>query len=324
MGHVRAMAPKHTFWMYVALAAAILAACLVEFLATAVRPAEAAFPGQNGNIAFTCHCQTSYLELFTINANGSNQTRLTNNRGVHDGDPAFSPDGRKIAFESDRSGNFDIFTMSAAGTHVHRVTTSINNDEDPSWSPNGTKIAFASTRNGNTDIYVSNLARSSIVRLTTSRQADSAPAWSPKGRKIAFVKGCCDVRSDIAVMDAARESETNRPTVLTTSGYDPVWSPDGTKIAFVSSRKNVGSDVYVMNADGSHERRLTSLLFNEVSPTWSPDGRKLAFMSIRGRDTNWQIYVMDAAPESEANRPKWISSHPLISYLSPDWGVQPQ
>jgi len=243
---------------------------------------------------------------------------------VNNGDPAFSPDGKKIAFESDRSGSFDIFTMSATGTHVHRVTTSRSTDEDPAWSPNGTKITFASTRNGNTDIYVSNLARSSIFRLTTSPRAESAPAWSPDGKKIAFTQGCCDLRSDISVLDAARESETNRPKLLTTSGIDPVWSPDGTKIAFVSFRINGDIGVYVMNADGSHETLLTtSTLYAEASPTWSPDGKKIAFISHRGGDSEWQIYVMDAAPESATNRPMRISSNPRISHFRPDWGVKP-
>ncbi len=278
-------------------------------LTEAVRPADAVFPGHNGKIAFE---GSGRSDVFVMNPDGSDLVNLTeSDHFVYDGKPAFSPNGRKIAFASDRSGTKDIFTMSADGTHQHRVTITDNGPEtDPAWSPEGKRIAFTSYRNGNTDIYVINRDRSGLRRLTTSPGGDREPAFSPDGTKIVFERG-----GEIWKMKAARESETNRAQRLTTNGptiyeWDPVWSPDGTKIAFVSTRDAAFEgdyDIYVMNADGSDQTRLTNARGGDSDPAWSPDGTKIAFSGFREGTSSSEIYVMDAAPESETNLPKRLT-----------------
>jgi Tol biopolymer transport system component len=224
MRHLSAtMRAKHTLWMCVALAAAIVAAFLVVVLGTPTKRAEAAFPGKNGKIAFEKDpngpgCEPLYCdaEIVTMKANGDNKTPLTNNDSVWDYDPAFSSNGRKIAFERHpRDGSIDIFTMSANGTHKKQVTRSETSDLDPAWSPDGTKIAFSSLRNGNYDIYVINQDGTGLTRITTAPGGDFKPTWSPDGTRIAFQRS-----NKIQVMNAARESETNRPQRLTTAGGD--------------------------------------------------------------------------------------------------------
>jgi Tol biopolymer transport system component len=232
MRHLSAtMAAKNTLWMYVALAAAILAAWLVVVLATPTKPAEAAFPGKNGKIAFVSRLDSG-REILTMKPNGDNKTILTNNDHVDNFDPAFSPNGKKIAFSSPRGlSSGDIFTMSANGTDIKRVTKSESSDIDPAWSPDGTKIAFSSLRNGNFDIYVINKDGSGLTRITTSPQGDFQPAWSPDGTKIVFWGKTLvpNVHSKgIYVMKAAPESETNRPKRLTGDRFDsfsPDWQP---------------------------------------------------------------------------------------------------
>jgi Tol biopolymer transport system component len=305
--------------MCVALAAGIVAAFLVVVLATPTKRAEAAFPGNNGKIAFV-----KGSEIATIEANGDNQTRLTKNR-EDDSEPVFSANGKKIAFESDRSGdrsgNLDIFTMSADGTDKKNVTRSLRSESDPTWSPDGNRIAFDATRKGNLDIYVINKDGTGLTRITTSPQSDDDPAWSPDGTKIAFVRVTPNLDRKIYVMKAAPESETNIPQPLITSGsgvneYDPSWSPNGNRIAF---ERNL-FELYSIRADGSDQIRLTTTSRSRDQAAWSPDGTKIAFSGKRQGthdDNTWGILVMKAAPESATNRPKRISDNGYDT--SPDW-----
>jgi Tol biopolymer transport system component len=92
--------------------------------------------------------------------------------------PAWSPDGTKIAFDSNRGGNFEIYIMYADGTGVARLTNDPANDFAPTWSADGTMIAFDSVRDGNSEIYAMNADGTGVVRLTISPGLDFEPAWS--------------------------------------------------------------------------------------------------------------------------------------------------
>ena len=108
----------------------------------------------NGKIALTSQRDANY-EIYTMNPDGSNQTRLTF-ASSEDSAPTWSPDGSMIAFTSNRDGNFEIYTMNLDGTNQKRITNTPANDFGPDWSPDGTKIAFTSDRNGNDEIYAAN------------------------------------------------------------------------------------------------------------------------------------------------------------------------
>jgi hypothetical protein len=195
----------------------------------------------------------------------------------------------KIAFASNRDGNFEVYSMEADGSARTRLTANPALDGTPGFSADGARIAFASSRTGNGDIYVMNADGSVPTRLTTSAAVDAEPSWSPDGTKIAFASGRTG-NGDIYVMNA----DGSVPTRLTTSaGVDaePSWSPDGTKIVFTSGRTGNG-DVYVMNADGGLQTRLTMSAAVDSSPDWAPDGTKIAFAS--NRDGNFEVYSMEA------------------------------
>ena len=94
------------------------------------------------------------MEIYVMNADGSGLTRLTNN-SAHDYEPAWSPDGAKITFYSDRDGNYDIYVIDGSG--LANLTNNSSKDRYPAWSPDGAKIAFTSDRDGQWEIYVMKL-----------------------------------------------------------------------------------------------------------------------------------------------------------------------
>ena len=227
-------------------------------------------------------------EIYAMNADGTGQTRLTNNKISFDGNPSWSPDGSKIVFQSDRDGNGEIYAMNSDGTNPTRLTNNSSDDNSPSWSPDGSKIVFHSTRNGNSQIYSMNVDGTNPTRLTNNSAADSNPSWSPDGSKIAFFS-TRDGDYEIYTINA----DGTNPTRLTNkTGVDsnPAWSPEGNKIAFRSERDG-NAEIYTINADGTNPTRLTNNTVFEDFPSWSPDGNKIVFRS--GRDGNSQIYSMN-------------------------------
>ena len=203
--------------------------------------------------------------------------------------PSWSPDGRRIAFESSRDGDWDIYVMNADGKDIMQITDDDAWDTSPSWSPDGRRIAFVSRRDGDFDIYVMNADGSGVVQLTDDDAGDGGPSWSPDGRRIAFTSDR-DGDRDIYVMNADG-SDVVQLTDGSSDNWVGSWSPDGRRIAFTSNRDG-DNEIYVMNADGSGIVQLTDDDARDAGPSWSPDGHRIAFQSDRYGDAD--IYVMNA------------------------------
>ena len=196
----------------------------------------------------------------------------------------------RIAFESKRDGNYEIYVMNGDGSEQTRLTNNQWDDFNPAWSPDGMRIAFSSERDGNWDIYVMNSDGSEQTRLTNNPANDQVPAWSPDGTRIAFASQRDD-NYEIYVMNADSSGQT-RLTNNQGADFHPAWSTDGTHIAF-ESEVDGNREIYVMNADGSGQTRLTNNSVRDWFPAWSPpDDRYIAFELQR--DGNWEIYVMNA------------------------------
>ncbi len=199
-----------------------------------------------------------------MGADGSYVRTLTS--AVGDWSPAWSHDGTKLAFESDRghTGDGDIYVMNYDGSGVRQLTNDASNDRQPSWSPDGRKIAFY--RDGG--IWVMSSADGSGQTSLTPTGAH--PSWSPDGSKFVFA----GPSGHIWVMNA----DGSGLTPLTSApGFDdtPVWSPDSRRIAFqhTPTQSNL-SGIYLMTADGTG---ITQLTHGGQTPVWSPDGTEIVY-----------------------------------------------
>ena len=288
----------------------------------------------HAQIVFMSH-RDGNPEIYVMDTDGGNLHRLTNQRGW-DFSPSWSPDGKRIAFMSDRDGHVhprhgwstnEIYMMNADGSNPQNLTDNPFDDRSPSWSPDGKRIAFTSARDEdnpqNSEIYVMDADGNNLQRLTKNVGDDRDPSWSPDGQRIVFSAGRAGhvenkfgITDEIYVMDADGQNE-QRLTDNRNNDWDPSWAPDGERIAFMSDRKGdaVSFDIYIMNADGGNPQKLVNNRGWDSSPSWSPHGKRIAFTSER--DGNYEIYVIDADggneqnltnnPHSDAN-PAWLNS----------------
>jgi tricorn protease-like protein len=248
--------------------------------------------------------------LHTFVAQATDQAGNTGNPVVYSWTIERSASG-PIAFESDRTGTFQLYLINSDGTGLSQLTSGPGQSFDADWSPDGTRFAFHSDRGRNTDIYTMNRDGSNQSRLTTDPAIDRNPVWSPDGKSIAFESYRDGGNRDIYVMNATGGHQIRLTTDLA-EDLDPDWSPDGTKIAFARG-PNGNRQIYVMNADGSGQRRMTTALkADEYNPEWSPDGRKIAFHS--NRDGTSEIYVMNA----DGSNPTRLTTNNAQDY-NPTW-----
>ncbi len=222
-------------------------------------------------------------DIAVINADGSGLTKLTDDEGI-DQQPAWSPDGRQIAFSSYREGveNFEIFVMASDGSGLRQLTNAGDGyvSQAPSWSPDGRTIVFE--RGGQTipsDICVMRADGSGQTNLTATPDFEMAPDWSPDASRIVFTWQR-DIGATIYSMDSTGGGVRQLIQPAGGEGY-PAWSPDGTKIAFVA-RGSGGAAIWVMNRDGTGR---TMLVDGDESPVWQPLPQTDASTSPLGSNT---------------------------------------
>ncbi len=266
-------------------------------------------------IAFSSLRKGNY-DIFVMNADGSNLRQLTSNPLASlspqidmytDFAPAWSPDGKQIAFTTARNNtmttvnNLDIYLMNADGSDPQPWYASGSQgpgefDMQPAWSPDGDWIAFATNRSGGCSIRIFPVEAGPGGRVAAQFYDVNGlahPSWSPDGSRIVFAKTALDSAVSEIYVVGADGSGLAQLTTLGAHSTTPEWSPDSQKIAFHSNPG--GSDnIYTMNPDGTGLAQLTWDTGDSYFPSWSPDGRRIIFSSSRLGNDRVLLFVMDA------------------------------
>ena len=319
------------------------AGMLAAAMAILTAPAGATFSGVNGPVIY--HKVGGFgTEIFKLD--GGLETQLTSSAPGAAVNSDWSPDGERIAFDSDRDGlSVNLYAMDADGGNVVPLISDDGFDGFPSWSPDGSRIAWdheGESYPATQGIWTMSADGADRVQVTTPPQPgieyDSEPAYSPDGSRIAFTRyrGTCRFPNRERFVSAACTSAIHLVRTdgsglrrLTAWGHgvaSPDWSPDGSSIAF--HRGDDGAqggklDVYVMDADGSDERPLTSTppftygpRVAAGNPVYSPDGRRIMFTQWFA-DRQPQIAVMDA----DGTNVEAVTDEPDLRHNEADWGA---
>jgi Tol biopolymer transport system component len=314
------MPPRLGRWSLLAVLA------LVAGLALA-GPAQGTFPGPNGRIAFA---DFNTGQLYSINPDGTGLRQLTHvPEGAAAFDPDWSPDGRRIAFASDLSGQPRLYVMNRDGSHQHLVFRDQPdyNDLLPNYTPDSNRFIFTRCQaEGVCAIYSVRVDGTQLRALTRFQPSldvvDFFPAASPDGARIAFTRfNAGGIQAQVYVM-GANGSGAHPITPPALEGFAPDWTPDGRHVLVASNANRLGSAIYQVRPDGSGLKRLTRPQFphNDILPSSSPQGNRIVFISDRPYPDLCcrQLFVVRA----DGSGLRRLATD-LTSVTAPDWGPAP-
>jgi TolB protein len=314
------------------LSAVVLSVVTLGASAALADGAYASFPGRDGAIAVV----RSY-DLYLMAPGGRILKRLTHTRKIDEMQPAWSADGRRIAFarrsfaDENHPGPVELWVMNADGSHQHRIAIGA----DPAWSPDGRWLAYTSlfrpSGTGSSAIWVIHTDGTHRHRLTfNQRHTYSSPDWSPDGRLIAYVDNFGGPPADGMPGPKTRAIYTMRPnghgkkrlTPLRTLNDAPSWSPDGKRIAFarVAPPRNPPlpffyESLWTMRANGSQGRELSSA--PTISCAWAPAGDRIVLAG--GTADPADIFTLKADGTGLTNL-----THNHTNEVDPAWQPRPR
>ncbi len=287
---------------------------ILSFAALTQRQPRHAYGSSNGRIAYVHADNSSIAQIYSSNADGSDEQQLTHN-SFGSVEPSWSPDGSKIVFAADpnNDGNVQIFVMYADGTDQVNLTSDNTFNIEPKWSPDGAKLAFthADDNSSLSYIYTMDANGSNRTKITNGANGDMSPAWNPNGMQLLYT--CPDGTYDqLCLVNADGAS----PSALTSDAQDHdtgAWSPDGTQIAFTANIHPYDHHLTVMDANGSNMHTLSSVNYDNRNVGWSPDGTKLiydgfgggSFQRIYGINTDGSNETAITPDTQDTSMPSW-------------------
>jgi Tol biopolymer transport system component len=313
---------------------------LVLVAVALVSPAQAAFPGVPGPIAYTKGARTDAGSSGGIFAHGPRRSDASRQltADTYDTTPSYSANGRLVAFARTdplaRPAASHIYVMNADGSGVRQLTDGDSSDSNPSFSPNGRWMVFDRRRGSHVySIFVVNLDGSGERQLTHGAHRDQAPVFAPNGRWIAFTSNRDkDARSDQSDIFSMRR-DGSRLKVLVDGPHDesdPDISPDGRNVVFASNRDHRTSNIFVARSSGRGVRGLThaeGTCFGSVcfhSPSWAPDGKHIAYIASSRYRTDLEVMRSDGKRRKEFAGAGFEAEGYGTSVGTPAWGSKPR
>jgi len=270
----------------------------------------------------TQHRKTS--DIYLKRVNGTTVTQLTNDP-ANDVMPTFSSDGKRVAFASDRTGNWDIYLMNAGGGQPIQLTNDSTDDVHPSFSPDGKQLVYCShgSQSGQWELVVIDVENPATKRFIGF---GLLPSWSPVENKIVFQRARERGTKWFSIWTVDYvNGEGTRPTEIAASSnaaaITPSWSPDGKHIVFCTvldpnaddQNRPKKADVWIVGADGTSRANLTRSEFTNLQPVWSKDGG-IFFVSNRGKAGTENVFALRPDRTVEISR---FSSQPAPVAAAP-------
>jgi TolB protein len=235
---------------------------------------------------------TGFKEIYECDFDGRNIAHLTASKSISL-TPAYSPDGRYIAWTDFTSGRPNLYIRNL-GDNKTAAASRNGVSIDPGWR-NGSEVATTLSFEGDQEIYLIRMDGSVAQRVTRNRGIDVSPTFSPDGSRMAFVSSR-NGPPQIFVQDM-NSGVARRLTFSGRYNTQPSWSPAGDKIAYTTWENTGEINIFVINPDGTGLVKLTSRCRENESPSWSPDGDMIVFTS--NRDGRKKLYVMNASGENQ-------------------------
>jgi Tol biopolymer transport system component len=280
------------------VAGALVAAASLALAASAA----ATFPAPDGALIAFDSYGNGTSSVFLVRRDGTHERRV-GPPGEFAQQPAFSPNGRRIAFDGEPPGKGDqVEVMRLDGSHVRDLAPT----DAPTWSPNGRRIAF---RHG--DNLATMRADGSHLRTITHGKLDLGPTWAPNGRRIAFQSFGASGPSQIAVVNVRG---AHRHTITSEGGYGPDFAPNGRRIAYTNNPPGAPpARIVTIRPDGTHRRVL---IVNARDAAFSPNGKLIVFDRYDGQHDQLWIAHADGTHQRQI-------THDAIDHDDPSWQPRP-